>query len=63
MVHFTLDIRAVTTYTVKSFNFMGTIFRNLTMMDMFMDTWIHGVQIMCNITKMNKKFGGILNHG
>jgi len=27
---------------VKSFNFMGTTFRGLMMMDMFMDTLIHG---------------------
>jgi len=32
--------------TVKSFNFMGTQFRGLTTMDMFMDTFIHGLQII-----------------
>jgi len=47
--------------TVKSFNFMGTKFYILTAMDMFVDTWIHGFQIMHNITKVNKYFGGILN--
>ena len=29
------------TSTVKSFNFVGMKFSCLTMIDMFMDTWIH----------------------
>ena len=28
--------------TVKPFHFMGAQFHSLTMMDMFVDSWIHG---------------------
>ena len=38
--------------TVKSFNFMGTKFRRLMTMDMFIETWICGFQIVGNITKL-----------
>ena len=31
------------TYTVKSFNFLGTKFHGLRTMDMFMDTWTPGI--------------------
>ena len=41
--------------------FVGTKFRGLTTMDMFMDTWIHGFQIKLNITKVNKYVVGILD--
>jgi len=47
--------------TVKSFNFVGTKFSGLMTMNMFMDTWICGFQIILNITKVNKYFVGILN--
>ena len=33
-------------YTVKSFNFMGTLFGGLTMIDMFVYTLIRGFQIL-----------------
>jgi len=49
--------------TVKSFNFVGTKFRGLTTLHMFGDTYICEFQIICNITKVNKYFGGILIHG
>jgi len=39
------------TYTVKAFNFKGTKFCGLTMMDMLMDTWILDFQIMLNMLK------------
>ena len=40
---------------------MGKNIRGLNIMDMFMDIWICGFQIMCNITKVKKYFVGILN--
>jgi len=40
---------------------MGTKFRGLTTMDMFMDTWICRFQIILNITKVDKYFVGIFN--
>ena len=30
-------------------------------MDMFVDTWIHGFEIIRNIAEVNKYFVGILN--
>jgi len=36
-------------------------FRGLTKLDMFVDTWIYGLQIKHNITKVNNYFVGILN--
>ena len=39
---------------------MGRKLRCLTTMDMFMDTLICGFLIICNITKVNKYFVGIL---
>jgi len=33
-------------YTVKSLNLLGTKFRGLTMIDMLVDTWICGFQII-----------------
>ena len=48
-------------YNMKSFNFVGTYFRGLTMMDMAANTWIHGFQILLKITEyVNKYFVGIL---
>jgi len=47
--------------TVKSFHFVGTKLSGFTMIDMFMDTWICGFQIILNIIKVNKYFVGILN--
>jgi len=47
--------------TEKSLNFMGTKFRGLMMMDIFVDTWIRWVQTTHNITKVNKYFCGTLN--
>ena len=44
--------------TVKSLNFMGMKFCGLTTLDMFVDTWICGFQIICNITKVKKYFVG-----
>ena len=32
-------------------------------LDMFVDTWICGFQIICNITKVDNYFVGILNSG
>jgi len=40
---------------------MATLFRELTMMDIFVDTWNGGFQIVFNITKVNKYFVGISN--
>jgi len=40
--------------TVKSFNFMGTTFHGL--MNLFMDTCIHGLQIICNIIEVKNIF-------
>jgi len=40
--------------------FMGTKCRGLTMIRMFMDTWIWGFKIIHNITRVNKCFVGIL---
>ena len=37
--------------TLKSFCFVGSEFRGLTMMDMFVDTEIRGFQTILNITK------------
>ena len=42
-------------------NFVGMKFRGLTRLDMFVDTWIHGLQIEHNITKVNNYFVEILN--
>jgi len=47
--------------TVKSLNFMGMKFRGLTTLDMFVDTWFRGFQIIYNITKVNKYFCVTLN--
>jgi len=47
-------------YTVKSFYFVGTKFHGL-MMDMFVDTWICGFQIILNITKVNWYLVELLN--
>jgi len=49
------------TVTVKSFYFVGTKFRGLTTLDMIVDTWIRGFQIICNSFEVNKYFVGILN--
>ena len=57
----TLSLRMKMLNPVKSFNFVGTKFRGLTMMDMFVDTWVCGFQIIRNITKVKKYFIGILN--
>jgi len=46
---------------VKTFNLMGTKLHGLMTTDMFMDTWIHGFQIIRNITRVNKYFVGFLN--
>jgi len=46
---------------VKSFNSVGTKYCGLTMMDMSVDTSIHGFQIILNISKVNKYFLGILS--
>ena len=42
--------------TVKSFNFMDTKFRGLTLMDIFMDTLIPGFYIILNITNLKVDF-------
>jgi len=47
--------------TVKTFNVVGTKFRGLMAMAVFVDTWIRGFQIILNITKVNKYVVGILN--
>jgi len=44
------------TFIVKSFNFMGTNYRCLTTIDMLVDTWIRGFQIICNIIEVNTYF-------
>jgi len=49
--------------TLKSFNFMGTKFRDLTTMDMFVDTSPCGFQIIPNIIEVNKYIIEILIHG
>jgi len=46
------------THTVKSFNFMGLKFRGWTRMDMFVQTWIYGFQI---IKKIGKYFIWVFN--
>jgi len=38
-------------------------FRRLMMVGMFVETWIHGFQIILNITKVNEYFVMILNLG
>jgi len=38
--------------TVKSLYLVDTKFGELTTMDMLVDTWIHGFQIIFNITKV-----------
>jgi len=58
---FVHNYKIILRHTVKSFNFVGTKFHSLMTMDMFVDTWIHGFQIILNITKVNKYFIGILN--
>jgi len=45
---------------VKSFYFMGTKFHWLTTMDMFVDMWIHGFQIIFINTQVIKYIVGIL---
>jgi len=55
------NIVSIFGYIVKSFNFVGTKFYSFTTLDMFMAIWICGFQIICNITKENKYFVGILN--
>ena len=40
---------------------MGTKFRGLMTLDMFVDTWIQGFQIICNIIKVKKYLVVILN--
>jgi len=47
--------------TVKSFNFVGMIFRGLTTLNMFADTLIRVFKFICNITKVSKYFVVILN--
>ena len=47
--------------TVKSFIFVYTKFCGLTTMDMYMDTWIHGFQIIWNIANVNNYFIALLN--
>jgi len=47
--------------TVKSLNFVGTNFRNVTTTDMFPDTWIRGFQNILNITKVKRCFVWNLN--
>ena len=46
--------------TVKSFNFVCTKSRGLTL-DMFVDTWICGFPIICIITKVNNYHVGTIN--
>jgi len=47
--------------TVKSFNFVDTNkFCGLTTMDMFVDTWMCGFQVILNTTGVNIYFVGIL---
>ena len=46
---------------MKSFYFVGTKFRGLTTMDMFVSTFIYGFGIIQYKTKMNKSFVGTLN--
>ena len=48
-------------FSVKSFIFVGTHFHCLTTIDMFVDTWIRGFQIICNISKAINYFVEILN--
>jgi len=47
--------------TVQSFNFVGMNFHGWTTMNMFVNTWIHGFQIIYAILllKVNKYFVGI----
>jgi len=40
---------------------MGTKFRGLMILDMFVDTWIQGFQSICNIIKVKMFFVMILN--
>jgi len=47
--------------TVNSINFVVTKFHYLQTLGMFVDTWIRGFQIICNITRLKKCFIGILN--
>ena len=47
-------------HTVKSFYLVGTKFHGLTTIDMFVDTWICGFQIIHKNTKLNKYFNRIL---
>ena len=47
--------------TVKLFNFIGMKFHGLSTLNMFVNTWICGFQIICNITQVYKFFVGILN--
>ena len=48
--------------TVKSFSFVDTNnFCGLTTMDMFVDTWMCGFQVILNTTGVNIYFVGILN--
>jgi len=49
-------------YSVKLLYIMGTKFRGLMMIDMFVDCWICGRKIILNIIKVNKYFIGILNN-
>jgi len=35
---------------VKSFNYVGMKFRNLTTLDILVDTWIRGLQMICTLT-------------
>jgi len=59
----TMFITILSVVSLISFYFIGTKFRGLTTMDMFVDTWIRGFQItgIRNITKVNNFFIRILN--
>jgi len=47
--------------TAKSFKFVDTKFRGLTIIDMFEDSWLCGFLNIYKTTKLNKYFIGILN--
>ena len=55
------DTKSLNWVAVKSFNFVVTKFCGLTTMDMFMDTWKCGFQIIRNINEVNKYYIRILN--
>ena len=45
------------------FNFVGSKFRSLTTLDMFVGTWNRGFQIICNIIEVYKYFFAIKSRG